>query len=146
MEENELLNVKFTIKPKEKLTSNSPLIFNRCVLVQDDNVMSLRQKKQGKKIKLIDIDASDARQRYIEQRARGAYVASICQPEAAFDLSVAAQHQEPTKDDVMALNKRLKWQLEHLDRGLTYIPLDISTAKLFAFVDGSFANNKDYSS
>ena len=46
----------------------------------------------------------------------------------------------------MALNKRLKWQLEHLDRGLTYIPLDISTVKLFTFIDGSFANNKDYSS
>jgi hypothetical protein len=47
---------------------------------------------------------------------------------------------------VIALNKRLKWQVEHLDRGLTYISLDVSTAKLFVFVDGSFANNKDYSS
>ena len=61
-------------------------------------------------------------------------------------ISVAAQHQEPTKDDVTALNKRLKWQLDHLDRGLEYIPLDIPTAKLFVFVDGSFANNKDFSS
>jgi Reverse transcriptase (RNA-dependent DNA polymerase) len=133
LEENELVNAKFTAKPKEKLTPDSPLIFNGCVLTQNGSVMSLRQKEQGKKIS-------------IEQRARGAYIASICQPEAAFDLSVAAQHQEPTKDDVVALNKRLKWQLEHLDRGLTYIPLDVSTAKLFVFVDGSFANNKDYSS
>jgi hypothetical protein len=46
---------------------------------------------------------------------------------------------------VAALNKRLKWQLEHLDRGLTYIPLNILTVKLFVFVDGSFANNKDFS-
>jgi hypothetical protein len=46
----------------------------------------------------------------------------------------------------MVLNKRLKWQLEYFDRGLTYILLDISTAKLFVFVNGSFANNKDYSS
>ena len=42
LEENELLNVKFTVKSKEKLISDSPLIFNRCVLVQDGNVMSLR--------------------------------------------------------------------------------------------------------
>jgi hypothetical protein len=146
LEENELLNAKFIAKPKEKLTPDSPLIFNGCVLVQDGNTMSLRQKEQGKKIKLIDIDAPDARQKYVEQRARGAYIASICQPEAAFDLSVAAQHQKPTKEDVIALNKRLKWQVEHLDRGLTYISLDVSTAKLFVFVDGSFANNKDYSS
>jgi hypothetical protein len=33
LEENELLNVKFIIKPKEKLTPDSPLIFNECVLV-----------------------------------------------------------------------------------------------------------------
>jgi hypothetical protein len=45
---------------------------------------------------------------------------------------------------MIVLNKRLKWQIEHLNRGLTYILLDVSTAKLFVFVDGSFANNKDY--
>src|SRR5271156_2353543 len=28
---------------------------------------------------------------YIAQRARGAYIASVCQPEASFDLSFAAQ-------------------------------------------------------
>jgi hypothetical protein len=108
--------------------------------------MSLRQKEQGKKIKLIDIDAPDARQKYVEQRARGTYIASIYQPKAAFDLSVTAQHQKPTKKDVITLNKRLKWQIEHLNRELTYISLNVSTAKLFVFVDGSFANNKDYNS
>ena len=87
----------------------------------------------------------DFKQRYVEQRARGAYIASICQSEAVFDLSFAAQLQDPTQDDVTALNKRLQWQLDHLDRGLTYISLDMSTVKLFVFVDGSFANNKDFS-
>jgi hypothetical protein len=47
---------------------------------------------------------------------------------------------------MIALNKRLKWQLEYLNRGLTYISLDILTAKLFVFVNGSFANNKNYNS
>jgi hypothetical protein len=45
LEENELLNAKFIAKPKEKLTPNSPLIFNGYVLVQDGNTMSLRQKE-----------------------------------------------------------------------------------------------------
>jgi hypothetical protein len=71
---------------------------------------------------------------------------SICQPEAAFDLSVAAQHQTPDKEDIAFLNKRLKWQMENQSRGLTYLPIDLGTAKLFVFVDGSFANNKDLSS
>ena len=128
------------------MTPDLPLVFNGCVLTQTDRTISLRQKEQGKKIKLIDINASDFKQGYIEQRARGTYIASICQPEAAFDLSIAAQHQELMKDDITTLNKRLKWQLEYLDRGLTYISLDMPTTKLFVFIDGSFANNKDFSS
>ena len=93
--------------------------------------MIIYQKGQGKRLK---------------QRARGAYIASICQPEAAFDCSIAAQHQNPGKEDVKALNKHLEWQMKNLDRGLHYIPLDLESAKIFVFVDGSFANNHDLSS
>jgi hypothetical protein len=45
LKKNELLNAKFIAKSKEKLTPDSPLIFNKCVLVQDGNIMSLRQKE-----------------------------------------------------------------------------------------------------
>jgi hypothetical protein len=44
----------------------------------------------------------------MEQRARRVYIASICQPEAVFDLSITAQHQDPNKKDIIILNKRLK--------------------------------------
>ena len=109
-------------------------------------MLYLRQKNQGKKIKLIDLKSNNRKKEYMEQRARGAYIATICQPEASFDLSVAAQQQDPTDDDVQALNKRLQWQLDHQDRGLSMVALDLATAKVFVFVDGSFANNKDLSS
>jgi hypothetical protein len=33
-----------------------------------------------------------------------------------------------------------------VSRGLTYIALDLPTAKLFVFIDGSFINNHDLSS
>jgi hypothetical protein len=36
--------------------------------------------------------------------------------------------------------------MEYLGRGITYIPLELATAKLFVFVDGLFVNNKDLSS
>jgi hypothetical protein len=42
LKKNELLNAKFIVKSKEKLTPDSPLIFNECVLVQNGNTMSLR--------------------------------------------------------------------------------------------------------
>jgi hypothetical protein len=36
--------------------------------------------------------------------------------------------------------------MEHLGQGITYILLELATAKLFVFINGSFANNKDLSS
>ena len=44
------------------------------------------------------------------------------------------------------LNEQLKWQIKNIDRGIKYIALDLEQVKLFIFVDGSFVNNKDFSS
>ena len=40
-EEDELVKAKLLAKPKEKLISDVPLIFNGCVLTQNGNVVSL---------------------------------------------------------------------------------------------------------
>jgi hypothetical protein len=136
-------------KPKEELSAENILIFNGCILKKrPDGGLSIVQKEQGKKITLVDTTGKggDPLQAYVQQRARGAYIASICQPEAAFDLSTAAQHQAPGNEEFKMLNKRLQWQLDNLDRGLNYLPLKLDSAKLYVFVDGSFANNKDLSS
>jgi hypothetical protein len=74
------------------------------------------------------------------------YIASVCQPEAAYDLSVAAQAVEPTKNDVTNLNKRIRWQIENSARGLRFVTLDKTSLRLLAFTDASFANNRDLSS
>jgi hypothetical protein len=36
--------------------------------------------------------------------------------------------------------------MEYLEQGITYILLELVIAKLFVFVNGSFANNKNLSS
>jgi hypothetical protein len=36
--------------------------------------------------------------------------------------------------------------MSYLDWGLLYMPINLPTAKLFVFVNGSFINNKDFSS
>ena len=113
LKENELKKINFLAKSKEKLISNNLLIFNECVLIMTNDVIHLRQKDQTKKIQLVDLKTSNfsnfsMKKTYVKQRAREAYIASMCQPEASFDLSVAAQHQNPAKDDVLALNKRLQ--------------------------------------
>jgi hypothetical protein len=83
---------------------------------------------------------------YVAQRARGAYIASVCQPEASFDLSYAAQVNNPTENDAKALNKRIQWQIENSSRGLTFVKLDQESLQLLVFTDASFANNRDLSS
>lgn len=147
-EDEELHKAKLLAKPIDILSEANPLIFNGCIVRLVGDCVTIKQKNQGAKLQLVDLKLPPAERlrAYREQRARGAYIATICQPEASFDLSVAAQHQEPSDEDVKALNKRLQWQIENQDRGLTNIPLDLATLKLFVFVDGSFANNQDLSS
>jgi hypothetical protein len=147
-EEEELQKANFRAKPKTLLSHEQPVEFNggKIQLVRDKSVILLTQKGQAKNLCTVDPNAEDAAQKYIEQRARGAYIASVCQPEAAFDLSTAAQVVSPSYDDIKALNVRIQWQIDNQDRGLSYVPLDLSCMKLFIFTDGSFANNKDLSS
>lgn len=133
-------------KPHEKLSSDNILNFNGSKIIWKDNVITMVQKDQGERIKTKDTKSSQYQHVYLEQRARGAYIASVCQPEATYDLSHAAQYQSPTITEVKALNKRLQWQISNMNRGLRFIPLNLKNAKLFFFVDASFAKNEDLSS
>ena len=143
MENDELQKAKLTAKPRDKLTVDSKLMFNGCILTLNaDGSIDLTQKNQGTKLNLVMGD--NQKQAYLEQRARGAFIASICQPEAVFDLSTAAQHQDPDDTAIKLLNRRLQWQMDHMSRGLKYVSLELSDMKVFVFVDGSFANNKDF--
>ncbi|OWT43021.1 polyprotein [Pochonia chlamydosporia 170] len=142
LEEEELQKAAFAAKPKEVLKVEKPLTFNGCrISLNADGSIMMTQKEQALKLQIPTTN-----QEYIEQRARGAYLASICQPEAAFDLSVAAQQKEPSSDDFKRLGRRIQWQIDNPGRGLKCIPFDLDKAKLFVFVDGSFANNEDLSS
>jgi hypothetical protein len=102
--------------------------------------LRIRQKNQGQKLE----KATDAIS-YVQQRARRAYIATICQPKASFDFSAAAQIINSSKKDIVKLNERIEWQQKHLDRSLNYVPIELNTMKLYAMVNASFANNPDSS-
>jgi hypothetical protein len=106
----------------------------------ENNTLSLRQKNQAQRLQIVHNDAE-----YVQQRARGAYIAAICQPKASYDLSAAAQCRQPTKEETAKLNSRIEWQMKNIDRGLNYVPLNMAKTKLYIMVDASFANNKDLS-
>jgi len=129
------------------LTINSPIIFNGAVLKLDpDGSIIINQCRQISKIQIVNEKESTAADTYIAQRARGAYIASVSQPEHAFGFSYAAQVTgEPTKEQISFLNKQLQQQIYQPERGLRFVPLDLATIRIAVFTDSSFANNPDMS-
>ena len=146
MEEIQRNEAKYPAKPITALAMDKSLNFNGAVITQQTDCVTLSQLAQCKKISPVDITASDIKSPYIAQRARGAYIASMTQPEASYALSAAAQVINPKKDDAATLNKVLQWQLTNQSRGISYIKLNVEDLRFVIFVDAAFANNHDCSS
>ena len=145
-EETEIIEAKFKAKTRIILEIGTTGDFNGChITIKAESIMVV-QKNQAKKLVLVDIKDNAKKQQYVEQRTRGAYIASIWQPEAIFDYSIVTQSKKPSNKDIALLNNRIKWQLDNKVRGLCFKADDLSNTKLFVFVNGSFANNKSQSS
>jgi hypothetical protein len=159
-EDAELKRAQFLSKEREQLTKSHPLKFNGGhITLEREGSIVLTQERQCGNLQLVQLKATDlvgirggirkgvsTRDQYVAQRARGAYIATVSQPEAAFDLSFAAQTIKPEEDDIKQLNKRIQWQIDNSKRGLRYVRLDQQSMKLIVFTDASFANNTDYTS
>ena len=159
-EQEKIDKAKFSTKEREHLTLQHPIKFNGGIIRQQDNAITLTQERQCQNLVLVNIKeaitttssrgtvrtALTPKDQYVAQRARGAYIASMCQPEASFDLAYAAQVINPNENDAKLLNKRIQWQIENSTRGLNFVKLDVDTLRLIVFTDSSFANNRDLSS
>jgi hypothetical protein len=159
-EQVQLHKAQFLAKDRECLSIGNNIKFNGGIIqLRDDGSVTLTQERQCKNLRLVANSTTDTtssrgvtrkglstKEQYVAQRARGAYIASVCQPEAAYDLSVAAQAVDITDKDVKALNKRIQWQIQSGARGLHFVKLEKESLKLLVFTDASFANNKDLSS
>ncbi|SLM37481.1 hypothetical protein PMAA_090260 [Lasallia pustulata] len=145
LEQEELEKAKFLAKLYEALKTNGHLKFNGLTITLLPDGLQIMQEKQASNTMELD-QASFAKEQYIAQRARGAYLATVSQPQAAFPLLYAAQIVNPTIDDAKYLNKCLEWQRQNVGKGLKFVKLDIYTVRLVVFTDSSFANNWDQSS
>ena len=87
------------IKSREYLTSSHPLKFNGVQIKLNSEGIVLTKESHIGSIFLVtnrDVDSTSSREitrkklspkeQYWAQRARGAYIASVCQPEASFNL------------------------------------------------------------
>jgi hypothetical protein len=122
LKQNELVRARLTFKQREKLISTTSIKFNDDLISLSDNSLLLTQSKQFDQIKLINLSFSinltsfreeirkmiTLKDQYIAQRARDAYIATVSQFEASFDLSLAAQIINLKEEDAKRLNQRLQ--------------------------------------
>ena len=146
LEDKKLKESGIRSKISQALTVDNSLTFGGCLVsLNRDGSINYRQRKQLDSLQKVAIDPP-IRAEFAAQRARGAWVASNCQPEATFDYSFAAQATEPSESDVKKLNGRIIWQQENRARGLRFVPLARDRLQLVVFTDAAFANNRDGSS
>ncbi len=154
-----IIDVKIMTKSRDHLDSNSSLKFNDTIIERQENDIYFKQISQFDHFQLIqnvDIAITNSKdkvkraliskEQYVIQRAREAYVSSICQSEASFDLFFAAQSIEISFENITTLNKRLQWQIDNHSRDLRYVKLDSTKLQLVIFTHSFFANNRDLSS
>jgi hypothetical protein len=61
-EDEQLKAAAFSAKLKQRLTTDEPLIFNRGIITLDGNMVMLWQKRQAKRLQLIDANVLNAKQ------------------------------------------------------------------------------------
>lgn len=108
----------FRTKPRTEVIADGTPGFNGGNLVLSNGALTITQKGQGSNIEKIGNQKqaapsdngvnTDSKVKYLKERARGAYIPSVCQPDAAFDLSIATQFYKPSKRDYNAPSKRLE--------------------------------------
>ena len=119
-EEEQLHKAHLLAKKREKL-GNKTIQFNGRCITRKFNMIHLTQERQCKNFHLVALKSMDLtslrrkiqkavtpKDQYIAQRARVAYIATMCQPEAALNLLFAAQIVNPKEKDAKALNKYIQ--------------------------------------
>ncbi len=123
LKENELAKAKLTFKNREMLTTLISIKFNdRVIIIDSSGILLLNQLKQFDQIRLINVSVSidlissrgqirksvTLKDQYVAQRTRDAYIVTMSQSEAIFDLSVAAQVTNSKEENAKRLNQRLQ--------------------------------------
>jgi hypothetical protein len=123
LEENELKKAKLMFKKRKILITLISIKFNdEIIIIDSSGTLLLNQLKQFDQIRLINmtisvdlIDSRDqirkmitSKDQYVVQRAKDAYIITMTQSEASFDLFLTAQVTNLKEEDAKRLNKRLQ--------------------------------------
>ncbi|KAM4067772.1 polyprotein [Hirsutella rhossiliensis] len=116
-EEKEIQKAKLRSKPRSQLSAATP-----------------RQKGQGQKLATIFLSSTDRAQQYAQQRARGAYIASICQPEATSQLGfvIVLANEEQSPADFTIRGNVLHWSSTKSKR----VTRSVLASEIYGMVQG----------
>src|ERR1043165_8849326 len=145
-EELEETKARFLTKGREFLNEGSALRFNGATISRKDGCICVSQPEQVIWVHTVIAGKEESLEQYISQRARGAYIASMCRLALSFACAAAAQYSSPGPLEFKALNNALKTIIETPEDGIRFVPQDPDTLRLVVFIDTSFANNPDLSS
>ena len=76
--QTEIDKAGFLTKPAQILNPTSPLTFNGCIIIINEESLYMLQKGQKARIELINIASKNYKQAYMKQRACRAYLVIIC--------------------------------------------------------------------
>lgn len=79
--------------------------FNGYRITIEAKFIMVVQKILAEKLVLVDVKDNTKKEQYVEQYTGGKYDISICQLEATFDCSIAAQSKKPRDDNIAFINK-----------------------------------------
>lgn len=114
---------KFLCKPKIVLEDGKSMRFNGATISLADNVVTLNQPDHIAKLQKVSEGSVD-QSSFVSQRARGAYIASVCRPDLTFGFAVCSQVVKADKIAARRLNKAIDRAKSDEDLGLTFVQLD----------------------
>lgn len=140
LEEEETHSKKFQAvrsKPRKLLSTGDSTTFNGCtisilknhrhLITQTDKIQSIKEVTTPEEFK--------------STRAALQYIGTCSRPDicAAVQL-LACNADNPSQEDIKALNKVIRWCKETASVGISSIPLDMASLSLGLYTDASFAN------
>lgn len=140
LEKEETSMKKFISKPRYDMKEGDFKDFNGMnISIGKGNTFKITQSQ-----KLSSLENVQDRDGFVRNRAKAQYIGCCTRPDLCASVQLlAASAKSPTKKDFKSLNHVVLRCHDTADKGLTFVPLDLSSIRLVLFTDASFANNSN---
>ena len=135
----------FDGKRLQMLEDGGTVTFNGAEISLRDDICTITQPNHLQKLESITEDTVE-KSEFVAQRARGAYIAAVSRPDLTFAFAYCSQLINRDTKAAKSLNKAIFRAKQKVNFGLTFVKIDILTARLAVFADASFTRNPDLTS